>query len=30
MLFNVLLGDKTDTTLPARGWVVEDVDDLEL
>lgn len=29
MLFNVVLGDKTDTTLPARGWVVEDVDDLE-
>jgi hypothetical protein len=30
MFFNVVLGDKADTTLPARGWVVEDVDDLEL
>ena len=29
MLFNVVLGDKTDTTLPARGWVVEDINDLE-
>ena len=29
MLFNVLLGDKTNTTLPARGWVIEDIDDLE-
>lgn len=29
MLFNMLLGDKADTTLPARGWVIEDIDDLE-
>jgi len=29
VLFNVLLGDKTDTPLPARGWVVEDINDLE-
>jgi len=30
VLLDMLLGDKTDTTLPARGRVVEDVKDLEL